>query len=154
MYLAYLSDSYALQYHQPLGSLLVPRYAAVVPGLFDGNHDLDGVLAGLPNDPHDLFLSDWLAGFAAHKSDWFTNALIANQAYDWVPKAPLRLYYGDQDKDVSPEDSKHFFAVSHALGGNVQLVPVGPYDHVGSALHAVPLARLWFDQLSGPAPAS
>jgi pimeloyl-ACP methyl ester carboxylesterase len=150
LYLAYLADSYALQYHQALGTLLVPKYAAVVPRLFDGNHSVDAISAGLPRDPHDLFLPARLAEFSVGKPNWFTAALVANQAWNWAPKAPLRLYYGDRDQDVSPDDSKHFAATATRLGGNVQLVPLGPYDHGQSALHAVPLARQWFDQLSSP----
>jgi pimeloyl-ACP methyl ester carboxylesterase len=153
MYLAYLAHAFAAQYQQPLGSLLVPRYAALVPTLFDGNHDIDAISAALPPDPRTMFRPEILADMAAKRPNWFTMALAENQAFDWQPKAPLRLYFGDRDTDVSPQDSKHFHAVSKALGGNVTLVPVGPHDHIGSALEAVPMARLWFDQLSQPVPA-
>jgi hypothetical protein len=152
LYLAYLAHAYATQYHQPLGSLLVPRYAELVPTLFDGDHSLDAISAALPPDPRTMFRPEILADMAAKRPNWFTTALANNQAFDWQPKALLRLYYGDRDTDVSPQDSKHFHAVSQAKGGNVTLVPVGPHDHIGSALEAVPMARMWFDTLSQPAP--
>jgi hypothetical protein len=63
----------------------------------------------------------------------------------------LRLYYGDRDTDVSPQDSKGFYAAAVKRGANIHLMPLGPYDHVGSALQAVPRARLWFDELSSSA---
>ncbi len=151
MYVSYLASSYAQQYHQPLGSLFVPAYAERVPQLFDGDHPVDAILAALPKDPHALFLPERLAEFAQNRANWFTVALVDNQAWNWAPRAPLRLYFGDRDKDVSPEDSRHFQAVSARQGGNVQLVPVGPYDHGTTAFHAVPMARLWFDGLSLPA---
>jgi hypothetical protein len=154
LYLAYIAVSYAAQYHQPLGTVIADRYAAVLPGLFDGNHKVDAISAALPADPRDLFRPEALAEIAANKPNWFTTGLAANEAFRWAPKAPLRLYYGDNDTDVSPQDSKHFHAVSKQLGGNINLMPQGPYDHVGSVLQSVPRIRVWFDELSAKASAS
>lgn len=148
LYLAYIAASYAAQYRQPLGSVIAERYAKVLPALFDGNHSVDAISAALPADPRDLFRPEALAGIETGKPDWFTQGLAANEAFRWAPKAPLRLYYGDRDTDVSPADSKRFHAVSTQLGGNVRLMPQGPYDHVGTALQAVPRIRVWFDELS------
>lgn len=148
LYLAYIAVSYAAQYRQPLGTVLADRYAKVLPGLFDGNHSVDAISAALPADPRALFRPEALAEIEANKPNWFTTGLAANEAFRWAPKAPLRLYYGDKDTDVSPQDSKHFAAESAKLGGNIHLMPQGPYDHVGTALQAVPRIRLWFDQIS------
>ena len=148
LYLSYLAVSYAAQYHQPLGTLLRDKYANALPSLFDGNHSVDAIAAALPPDPRDLFRPEALADIQVNKPNWFTAGLEANAAYRWAPKAPLRLYYGDKDTDVSPRDSKNFQAFSAKLGGHIQLMPQGPYDHVGTALHAVPRARLWFDEIS------
>lgn len=150
LYLSYLAHSYAVQYRQPLGSLFVPRHAALVPGLFDGNHSVDAVAAALPADPADLFRPEILAQIKARQPNWFTMALAENQAWQWRPAAPLRLYYGDRDLDVSPQDSRHFHAQARRLGGNISLVPLGPHDHGESVLQAVPQVRRWFDALSGP----
>lgn len=148
LYLAYIAASYAAQYHQPLGTVIAERYARVLPGLFDGNHSPDAISAALPADPQDLFRPDALAEIKAGKPNWFTDGLAANEAYRWAPRAPLRLYYGDKDTDVSPQDSKRFHAVSSQLGGNIRLMPQGPYDHVGTALQGIPRIRVWFDSLS------
>lgn len=148
LYLAYIAVSYAAQYHQPLGTVITEHHAKVLPGLFDGNHSIDAIIAALPADPHDLFRPDALAAIKANQPNWFTDGLAANEAFRWAPKAPLRLYYGDRDTDVSPRDSKQFAAASARLGGNIHLMPQGPYDHVGTALQAVPRVRVWFDQLS------
>lgn len=151
LYLSYLAVSYAAQYHQPLGTLLADRYAKSLPGLLDGNHSVDAIAAALPADPRALFRPEALAEIEEGKQNWFTAGLAANEAFRWAPKAPLRLYYGDKDTDVSPQDSKQFQATSAQLGGNVTLMPQGPYDHVGTALQAVPRIRVWFDDLSKPA---
>ena len=148
LYLSYIAISYAAQYHQPLGTVIADRYAGMLPGLFDGNHKVDAISAALPADPRDLFRPEAFAAIEAHQSNWFTDGLAANEAFRWAPKAPLRLNYGDKDTDVSPQDSKHFAAESAKLGGNIHLMPQGPYDHVGTALQAVPRIRVWFDQIS------
>jgi hypothetical protein len=151
LYLSYLAVSYAAQYHQPLGTLMTDHYSRILSGLFDGDHSVDAIAAALPADPRDLFRPEAFAEIRANKPNWFTAGLAANEAVHWTPKAPLRLYYGDKDNDVSPQDSVQFHAWSAKHGGHIQLMPQGPYDHVGTALHAVPRARLWFDELTGPA---
>jgi hypothetical protein len=72
-----------------------------------------------------------------------------NEGYDWAPRAPFRAYFGDHDVDVPPADSTAFVAGAKKLGGNVELAPVGPYDHFGTINHAAPQVRAWFDSLSG-----
>jgi pimeloyl-ACP methyl ester carboxylesterase len=151
LYLGYVAHSYALQYRQSLDSLLTPKYAALVPTLFDGDQTSEAIDAALPQDPREMFLPERLAEIETGTSNWFVDGMKANEAANWAPKAPLRLYYGDNDTDVSPEDSKNFFAVSSKMGGNLKLMPVGPYGHSESAYHAVPLSRLWFDELTGQA---
>jgi pimeloyl-ACP methyl ester carboxylesterase len=148
LYLGYLGTAYAVQYNQPLDSLFTLQYAATLPRLFDGDHSVEAIEAGLPRDPRALFLPERLAEIEAGKLNWFTAALEKNEAYRWIPKAPIRLYYGDRDTDVSPQDSKNFYAIASKLGGNIRLIPVGPYAHSESAYHAVPTARLWFDELT------
>jgi hypothetical protein len=152
LYLAYLAHSYAVQYQQPLDSLLVPAYAAKLPGLFDGDHGVDAIIAAIPEDPRALFRPDRLAEIMANRPNWFTLALAENEGYRWRPNAPLRLYFGSRDTDVSPRDSQNFHAAASLIGGNITLVPLGPYDHFESALRGVPMARLWFDELSKASP--
>lgn len=152
LYLAYLVTSYAGLYHQPLSSLIVPRYAAILPGLFDGNHDPDRIAAALPADPRDLFLPDRLKEIEARQANWFTAALEDNEAWRWQPGAPLRLYFGDRDTDVSPRDSRTFRAMAARHGGNVQLFGIAGQDHGGSVMHAVPHVRAWFDTLQRAEP--
>jgi pimeloyl-ACP methyl ester carboxylesterase len=151
LYLAYLGTAYSVHYKQPLNTLFVPKYAAIAPKLFNGDQSGEAIYAALPKDPRELFLPERLAEIEGGKSNWFMEALSENEAYNWAPKAPMRLYYGDRDTDVSPQDSKNFHAIASKLGGNVILKPVGPYAHSESAYHAVPLARLWFDELRAQA---
>jgi hypothetical protein len=135
-------------YGQPIRSLVKERYAEALPRLFDGTHTVDDIVAALPHAPREMFTPEFLANSGNGADQWFRKAFEDNEAYNWVPKAPLRMYYGDNDQDVSPEDAKLAakFMIDH--GGNVQLISVGPYEHTESMYHALPNIRRWFDELS------
>jgi hypothetical protein len=147
---AYLSNvalAYSTYYRQPLESVMTPRGAALARSLLDGDHDIAS-LAELGTDPKALFRPQFLADVDRHGSDWFLDAMRANQAGPWAPKVPFRAYYGDKDVDAPPQDARAFTAEARRLGGDAQAIDVGPYDHGGSALKAAPEVRRWFDALS------
>ena len=128
-----------------------PNRTPSVARLFDGDHSLAEITKAMPSNPRALFTLEVLAAFDGNGSIWFVDALRANQIEHWAPRAPFRAYYGDNDVDVSPADAKALVADADALGGDAEAISVGPYDHGGSALHATPLIREWFDHLSGGA---
>jgi hypothetical protein len=146
-YLTNFALSYATYYHQPLESVLTPASTDRALRLFDGNH-VKQIIGHMPANPREIFTPEFLSAFDEHQPNWFIDALRANEAYRWAPVAPFRVYYGDKDIDVSPNEAK--FAVEQAkqLGGNAEAVPLGDYDHLGSVLQAVPKVRQWFDELS------
>lgn len=148
LYLAYIVRAYAEIYGQPMESLVSKHYAESLPRLFDGTHTVDEIVAALPRAPRDMFTPEFLANSESGPDRWFQEALAENEAYNWAPRAPLRLYYGDSDQDVSPADSKFAAKSMRERGGNVELVPLGPYTHNESILHALPRVRRWFDDLS------
>jgi hypothetical protein len=150
-YLATVALAYATYYHRPLVSILAEPYAQSVPQLFDGDHSLADLAKAMPTNPRALFTPDVLAAFDGKGSNWFVDTLRANQIDHWAPRAPFRAYYGDADVDVSPADAKALASDAKALGGDAEAISVGAYDHSGSALHAAPLIRAWFDQLNAGA---
>jgi len=148
LYLGLVVRAYSEIYGQPIRSLVKEQYAEALPRLYDGTHTVDDIVAALPRSPREMFRPEFFANSDNGPDQWFRKALEDNEAYNWVPKAPLRMYYGDSDKDVSPEDAKFAakFMIDH--GGNVQLISVGPYEHTESMYHALPKIRQWFDDLS------
>ena len=148
MYLGLLAISYATYDGHPLESVLAPATAPLMRRLLDGDHASE-ISAKAPADPRSIFTPQFLADFDAGRSNWFIAAMRANAADDWAPKAPLRAYVGDADLDAPPTDSRAFVAGSRKLGGRVQLVDVGGFDHVNTCYHALPRVRAWFDNLSG-----
>jgi pimeloyl-ACP methyl ester carboxylesterase len=147
-YLAYLASSYARIYAQPLDSLLRAPYAQKVPVLFDGDHELAVIAAALPDDPRELFQPEFLEAYDKGKPHWFLDALVENDVDDWTPVAPVRIYYGDNDVDVLPEEARRAEAAMKQRGADVTAISVGPHDHDASALHAIPQALRWFTQLA------
>lgn len=151
--LAYITRGYAALYGHPLDGLLNERYARRVHELLDGTHDDDAITAGLPRRPRDMFEPAFLDAFDAGQETWFVNALAANEAFRWAPRAPLRLYYGESDIDVAPHDTIATAAAMRQIGGNAVAISVGDYDHIGAVLAAFGRIRAWFDELN-PVPAT
>jgi hypothetical protein len=91
-----------------------------------------------------MFRSGAVDAFLAGEPSWFRDALSNNEAVGWVPKAPLRLFFGDDDLDVPPDDSVRAATEMRARGGNVELMPLGPCDHNEVVYRGVARVRAWF----------
>lgn len=147
-YLTNLAVSYAAYYRQPLESLLKPEMASRARRLFDGDHPVDELISGMPRNPRELFTPEFLDSFDNKKPNWFIDALRENESSAWAPSAPFRAYYGDKDIDATPRNTAFFVQETTQRGGHVEAIDVGPQDHTGTAFHAVPQIRRWFDALS------
>lgn len=153
-YLAYLANSYAHIYGHPLESLLVPPHAEQVPIVFDGDHRSAEISAAMPEHPRDLFSDEFLAAYEGDRDHWFLQALAENAVRDFTPRAPVRIYYGDEDVDVSPDEARRATAAMSRRGADVTAISVGAHDHNGSALYALPQAIRWFTELARQQPGS
>lgn len=147
-YLAWATYAYSAYYGEPLGSALTPEYAALVPRLFDGSHGAQEISSALPDNPADIFQPQFLAAIQSAKGNWFTKAMDENETYRWIPKAPFRLYFGEDDVDVTPASSRALFDYAKQKGGNVSLHSLGAVDHQESAALSYAPALKWFDALS------
>lgn len=148
-YLAYVAHSYARAYGQPLESLLTDDSATLVTDLFDGLHSGDDIASRLPPTPRPMFREGWVDDYLAGGTSWFRSALEENEAFRWAPRAPLRLFFGDADVDVSPDDALRGAEEMRRRGGNVEVVAVGEFDHGSVVYQAVPLVQEWFSRVRG-----
>ncbi len=150
LYLGLLALSWSTYHGRPLESVLTASAARRVRQTLDGAHaaDLD---KALPRNPRDLFRPDFLQAADTGGPHWFLDAARQNEAHDWTPKAPYRAYFGDNDVDVTPQDSIRFIQAVNSRGAKAEAVALGPYTHGESALHAVPRIRGWFDELTSAA---
>ena len=150
LYLAWIATSYARVYGMPLDSVVREPWARSAPPLFDGSHDGAAIVAALPANPRELLSPALLAAQASGGEHWFLARLAENSLLDWTPQAPIRLYYGERDVDVSPEEAVAFATRMRARGADVVAESVGDLDHDASILAAAPKVRAWFDSLAAP----
>jgi pimeloyl-ACP methyl ester carboxylesterase len=147
LYLAYLAWSHAHHYGHPLDTALTADYAVLVEELYGSPHEPDEIMAALPEKPRDMFTADFLAAFDNHGSHWLLDTIDAAGLTGWTPKAPIRLYYGTEDKDVVPEEATRAEADYRSRGADVEAVNVGAVDHGESMLRAAPLIFAWLQEL-------
>jgi pimeloyl-ACP methyl ester carboxylesterase len=142
-YLALWVRGYATRYGQPLDTAFTPRYAALVPKLFDTPHDSDAVVKALPRDPRALFKPTVLRALSGKGNHWLAEALKENEMGDWTARAPIRLYYGSRDVDVPPAEAIATRRQMAARGSPIQATRVGDLDHESSVLAAAPSILGW-----------
>jgi pimeloyl-ACP methyl ester carboxylesterase len=147
LYLGYMMRAYAAHYGQPLESVLTPEMAATVARVFSDGSSPEEIVTALPDDPRALFNADFLAAFDDGREHWLLDALSENGLTDAAPHAPVRLYYGAQDKDVSPEEAIAGGARLRARGVDAAAIEVGPLGHDASMLAAAPLISVWLAEL-------
>ena len=147
-YLAYLLNAYSDIYSESLGSALREPFATNVPTLFDGSHGGDAVMAALPRMPREMFRAEFLASYADGSPNWLRDRLVENGLGEWTPRAPIRLFFGSKDVDVSPREAAVEAARLTQRGGDAVAIDLGPFDHNESVLAAVPRVLAWFDSLT------
>jgi len=151
LYLGYMANAYSTIYGQPIESIIEAPYAESIPKVFDGEHSEEEVEAGLAPKPRPMFGKQFLDDYDHGRPTWLLKAIAENESYQYKPNAPIRMYYGDADKDVSPADSIAAAEAMRALGGDVTAISTGNYDHVGSIVHAIVPIRRWFDEIAAGA---
>jgi pimeloyl-ACP methyl ester carboxylesterase len=147
-YLAWGASAYADYYDHPLSEALKPAYVDVVPKLFDGSKTIYEIAEAAPANPQDLFQPDFLKALQTGDANWFTNGLEQNETYRWTPRAPFRLYTGEDDIDVTPASSRAFYDYAKPRGGNISLHSLGAVDHMASISLAYAPALKWFEELA------
>lgn len=152
LYLAYAAWGQAAHYGHRLDSVLTPHYAATVERVFDGGKP-DEIIAALPANPREMFNPGFLEAYDRDRPHWYLDAFAANSLTDITPRAPVRLYYGSKDMDVSPQEAIVAAKAMRARGADVTAVDVGPVGHDASMLAAAPLILGWLGELeAGAAP--
>lgn len=132
-------------YDDPSDAFRAP-YDQVVESLFDSDHQEADVVTSLPHTPRELFTDEFLAKLA-HPTGALAEVLAANDdACQWRPRVPVRLYYGTGDRDVVPTNALSCQDDLTAHGTrDSDVVNVGDVDHFGSAYVSVQQVLTWFN---------
>ncbi len=147
-YLAFAVCAYADYYGVPLESAMTPVYARQSAEAFDGDKSLEEIISLLPSDARLLFQPGFLRSLQANGDNWLTRALDENETFAWVPRAPIRIVYGDADINVSPMSSRALYDYAHPRGGAVTLHDMGATDHMATAAVSYAPTLAWFDNLT------
>ncbi len=147
LYLAYIARGFAAHYGHALDSVLTSASATLVDTLFGAPHSGAEIVEALPADPRAIFQSEFLDAFNNDGSHWFLDAIAANDFTGLTPKAPLRLYYGENDIDVVPEEAIRGAERYRSRGADARAISVGPVGHDASLLVAAPLIFGWLQSL-------
>jgi len=149
-YLPYILLSYNMVYKVKASNAEIfkePYLSTVVP-LFNGVASAGQIDDNMPNVPKLIVIDTVLANFASQQNHAFRVALRENDLTNWVPNVPTRIYYGNKDSHVSPQNSINCYNSMMALGATqVQLIDIGPYDHSEAAPFCMLSAKQWFDSL-------
>lgn len=146
LYLAYAAWGHADFYHHPLGSVLNEEHARLADELFAGALP-DEIIERLPFNPRHMFNEAFLQALDHGGEHWFLETFKENSLVDVDVQAPLRLYYGTLDVDVSPRESIALAEGMKGRGKDVEAITVGPLDHDQSMLAAAPMILKWLLEL-------
>lgn len=97
-------------------------------------------------------------GRAIQVATSLADALRANQTYDWLPTAPLRMYFGEADMDVPPTNApmtaEHMYTLGASPADVTFEVLSGPagekLNHPTALWPSIIASRKWFDSFPPP----
>jgi hypothetical protein len=142
-YLPYVIYSYKEYYpalFDTVQYIFAPPYDVTLPPYFDGTHSFGNANAVCAPIPNDMILPAVFDEFLSMPDHPFWVALRDNDVYDWVPQAPIRMYYCMGDEQVHYMNALVADSAFNALGApDVEAVGLSTTeDHAG----CVPLALL------------
>ena len=162
-----------------LDELLTPSAAAIGEKLLTAGMTQAELVASVPKIGSQAMQPDVLNAFlcssetpafcdpnaparATRLATSLADALRANQTYDWLPTAPLRMYFGEADIDVPTTNAPLTAEHMHALGASSTDVtfeilsgPAGERLNHGTALWpSIIASRKWFDSFPAPVKAN
>jgi pimeloyl-ACP methyl ester carboxylesterase len=113
-------------------------YAAIVEGLYDGDHTEQEILSALPGSPSALLTTQYIARLQHPTGSLLRAMTQGDDSCDWHPYAPTQIYAADGDDGVAFANSQQCQAALAVHGDHVRLVDVGDVDHNTSAELSVP----------------
>jgi pimeloyl-ACP methyl ester carboxylesterase len=150
-YFPYLLAAYQGIYSlaSSLEEMLAAPYASTLPPLLDGRHDGSAINQVMPTVPIQILKTEYLEAFRNNPDHVLRRALRDNDLYNWIPKAPMRLYHCHGDRDVIYANSETAYN-SFINNGATQVQLIDPLplgDHTAGFFVSMLQAKAWFDSL-------
>ena len=70
-----------------------------------------------------------------------------NSLLDWKPKAPIKLFHGDNDDEVNYNNSVIAYDNLKSNGADIELITIDGGSHSGSIFQSYSQALDWFNIL-------
>ncbi|GHN01939.1 hypothetical protein WSM22_34280 [Cytophagales bacterium WSM2-2] len=128
-FLAFVAMAYKTSYNwtQPLTDFFQPKYASVIPGLFDGNKNGDQINAILNDTIPKLVNTDLLSTIDTNsKYKYIVDAFNINSLTDWVPTKKMYMFHGDADITVPYQNSVSTYNKLISNGASASVVTFTP----------------------------
>ncbi|MEZ4885776.1 MAG: lipase family protein [Chitinophagales bacterium] len=150
-YVPYLLFAYQEAYgnlYENVSDALKAPYDTTLPPLFDGTHFMSEVHAAMPNVPNEIFQDAYLEAVRTNENHPYRVAFRDNDVYDWLPTAPIRMYYCEADEQVPFSNSITALETMQANGAtNVEAVSAGAmFTHSVCATFALFGSKAFFDE--------
>ncbi|MCS6819718.1 MAG: lipase family protein [Chitinophagales bacterium] len=148
-YMAYLIKSYyeTNGYPERIGEVFVKPIDSLLPPLLTGEFPMHEINKLLPDTAFKAVREDFYRDFETNPDNPFRQYLIKNSVYNWAPEAPVKLYYCDNDEQVTYKNSIIAYETMKKNGAKkVELWRAGKkFKHVNCALFAIIYAKMFFD---------
>jgi pimeloyl-ACP methyl ester carboxylesterase len=154
-YLPYIILSYQSIYgnlYDSIQQVLKSPYDSTMPALFYSKNYGIGYINGQATPvPKNMVQDSTLANFIADSLHPLRVALAESDLLDWAPQSPVKLFYCDQDEQVTYLNSENAYTSWTANGApSVEKQNLGPYTHGGCVEYALINGLAYFNSFRAP----
>ena len=143
----YMSYNTIEKLNRPASDLFQSPYAERIPDLMDGSKSIGEANSYLTNVIKDLFSEKFLTEFLGNGEIELKESFEKNSLLDWKPKAPIKLFHGDNDDEVNYNNSVIAYDNLKSNGADIELITIDGGSHSGSIFQSYSQALDWFNIL-------
>ena len=143
----YMSYNTIENLNRPASDLFQNPYAERIPDLMDGSKSIGEANSYLTNVIKDLFSEKFLTEFLGNGETELKESFEKNSLLDWKPKAPIKLFHGDNDDEVNYNNSVIAYDNLKNNGADIELITIDGGSHSGSIFQSYSQALDWFNTL-------
>jgi acetyl esterase/lipase len=148
----YLSYRKIYGFKDKMKEVFIAPYNRQVKKIDNGTLNFEEMYLLLPETTQELMQANFLSELKSGLHPMY-QIMEGNNAYNFLPKTPTRLYHGSEDKLVPYSMSEMTCARMKLLGtADVEVVNVGAYNHPDSLVPSLLMQKEWFESLMTDAP--
>ncbi len=133
--------------YNDIQDIFVSPYDSIIPLIYNREDPQTFWKDSLPEAGYEILQDEFIDAVFEDPDHPFILAFRDNDLYNWVPQAPLRLYYCEADELIPYVNAT--FTLEHMLSlgaNNVAAYSAGAdFDHGECTFPAILGAKLWFD---------